>query len=165
MTVHYSQQLVICVVTAPQHSNNLKELSLSQNGFQQHICITFCLRTAHPYNNYISKHQHITMITTQMGYTVYTPCVTALILSECTNSSCAAARTALSRTAPNILNLELALSPGVLALVLPECTNSSCEATRTAPNSVMTTSPPGGRGGHLINNVTSYWCSIHYTTH
>ena len=49
----------------------------------------------------------------------------ALILSECTNSSCEAARTTLSRTAPNIINLDLLLvTPYVLALALSEGTNS-----------------------------------------
>ena len=37
---------------------------------------------------------------------IHTPCVTALILSECTKSSFQAAWTALSQTAPNIINLD-----------------------------------------------------------
>ena len=40
---------------------------------------------------------------------IQTPSVTVLILSECKNSSCEATRTALSRTAPNIINLDLLL--------------------------------------------------------
>ena len=48
----------------------------------------------------------------------WAPCVTALILSECTNSSYKATRTALSRTAPDITILICSISPSVLALIL-----------------------------------------------
>ena len=94
-------------------------------------------------------------ITLQHKLSIYTPCVTALILSECTNSSREAAQTALSQAAPNIINLD----PHLPSL----CTVSSSlredeqhdftvrtALSRTAPNSVTTSSPPSGRGGHLI---------------
>ena len=29
----------------------------------------------------------------------------------------------------------------------------------------ISSSPPGGKGGHLIEQRHGYWCSIHYTTH
>ena len=41
---------------------------------------------------------------------IQTPCVTVLILSECRNSLFETIRTALSRTAPHIINLDLLLS-------------------------------------------------------
>ena len=47
------------------------------------------------------------------------------------------------------------MSPSVLALILSEGTNSLANTVRTtldrtAPNSVITSPPPGGKGGHLI---------------
>ena len=62
------RHLVIRMMMAPQHSNNPKALSLSRNGSQQYIRITYCLQTAYTYNNYISKYQRITIITTQIKY-------------------------------------------------------------------------------------------------
>ena len=49
----------------------------------------------------------------------------ALIPSKCTNSSCEAAQTTLSQTAPNIVKLALLLPTlCILALALSEGTNS-----------------------------------------
>ena len=79
------------MVTAPQHSNNSKALSLSWNGFQQHIRITCCLQTAHTYNNYISKHQYITIIMTQIRY----------IHSLCNRSNSLRVHEQLMRGCPN----------------------------------------------------------------
>ena len=49
-------------------------------------------------------YQHVTVMRHKLSK--YNPRGTALILSECTNSSCEATRTALSRTALNIINLD-----------------------------------------------------------
>ena len=65
---------------------------------------------------------------------------------------------------------QVARAPCVTALILPECTGSSCKAARTAlsqtaQNSVISSPPPSGKGGHLIENVTSYWRSTYYIAH
>ena len=85
------------------------------------------LSTAYTYNVlFCEQLNHIPIIFQYYWYNttqdinqvyMYTPCVTALILSECTNSSFEAAQTALSQTAPNIVNLDL--------LLLTKCTDSS----------------------------------------
>ena len=105
---YFNDNSVIHMVTAPQHSYYLKDAnSVIKKGSQLHICITCCLQTAYTYISYISIYQHVTAIRHKSS--IYTPCVAALILSECTNSSCEAARSALSQTAPNIVNLDLLL--------------------------------------------------------
>ena len=79
------------------------------------IFITGCffaqLTTHLFYLNWHILHKNIQQVT-------QAPCVTALILSECTNSSYKATRTALSRTAPDIIILICSPSPSVLALIL-----------------------------------------------
>ena len=95
-----------------------------------------------------------------------TSCVTALVLSECTNSSYKAVWTALRRTAPNMINLD--------PLYVTQCTSSSsprvnrqlskyCTTTlsRTALNSITTSPPPGGRGGHHIDIGQWYQVLVH----
>ena len=63
------------------------------------------------YLNWHILHRNIQQV-------AWAPCVTALILSECTNSSYKATRTALSRTAPDMTILICSPSPSVLALIL-----------------------------------------------
>ena len=83
----------------------------------------------------------------------------ALILSECTNSSCKAARTALSQTAPNIVNLAPllpTLRTGSSSLRGDEqhdfyCMNSS---EPTAPNSVKK---------NFISSRWQWWASHRIT--
>ena len=63
-------------------------------------CFTNSYNTLQYISTDIKQHKNITQIKH------ITPCVTALILSECTNSSNQAARTTLRRTALNIINLD-----------------------------------------------------------
>ena len=76
--------------------------------------ITGCFSTAG--DIFISSQMaHFTQNIQQVAWA---PCVTVLILSERTSSSCKATQTALSRTAPDIIILVSSPSPGVLALIL-----------------------------------------------
>ena len=65
--------------------------------------VLFCEQLTH-ISIVFQSYQHVTVIWHKLSK--YTPCVTALILSECTNSPCEATQTALSHTAPNIVNLD-----------------------------------------------------------
>ena len=69
----------------------------------------------------------------------WAPCIAALILSECTNSSYKATRTALSRTAPDITILISSPSPGVLALILSKWMNSLRNTAQTTLNEQLQT--------------------------
>ena len=68
---------------------------------------TFILASGHVFSRQLYISTDIKQHKIQYKLSIQAPCVTALILSECTNSSYQAARTALSRTAPNIINLDL----------------------------------------------------------
>ena len=101
---------------------------------------------------------------------IQTPCVTVLILSECTNSLCETIRTALGRTAPHIINLDPLLSTLCNGSSSPrgyEQHESTVRTalSRTAPHNIQTSLLQVAVVGISTNNVTSYWCSIHYTTH
>ena len=119
------------------------------------------LSTMHTHNVlFCEQLNHISIVfrSYQYGTVIWhklsTPCVTTLILSKCTNSSCEAAQTALSQTASNMVNLD--------PLLPTLCTGSSSlrgdeqhnftvwtALSRTAPNCVKNFSPPGGCGGRL----------------
>ena len=101
---------------------------------------------------------------------IQTPCVTVLILSECTNSLCETIRTALGRTAPHIINLDPLLSTlcnGSSSPRVYEQHESTVRTalSRTAPHNIQTSLLQVAVVGISTNKVTSYWCSIHYTTH
>ena len=93
------------------------------------------------------------------------PCVTVLILSECTNSSYEAIR-----IAPHIINLDRLLSTLCNGSSSPrghEQRKSTVRTalSRTAPYNMQTSLLRVAGMGISSDNVTSYWCSIHYTTH
>ena len=100
--------LVFHVRTALQHFILLNALSPFKMAFTTYNIynMLFCKQLGHILIIF-QRYQYD--ITIQHKLSIYTPCVSALILSECTNSSYQAARTALSRTAPNIMNLDLLL--------------------------------------------------------
>ena len=71
------------------------------------------------------------MLIQNIHQSAWAPCVTVLILPECTDSSYKATRTALSRTAPDMTILICSISPSVLALILSKWMNSLRNTAQT----------------------------------
>ena len=93
-----------------------------------------------------------------------------LILSRVHEQLCKTVPTALSQTAPHIINLDPLLPTLCNGSSSPrgneQCKTAAQTAlSRTAPNSTKTSLLQVAVVSISTNNVMSYWCSIQYTTH